>query len=75
MGILHYKLRTGLPSMATDKNDTHYFLDANPEEAERLRLGRLIIGNYMKKLVWAPLDLSQKGLRILDSATASGETC
>jgi hypothetical protein len=59
--------------MAADKNDTRYFLDANPEEAERLRLGQLIISTHMQKPVWAPLDLSQKGLRVLDSATASGE--
>lgn len=56
-----------------DKNDTHYFLDINPDEAERLQLGELVIGDWMGgKRVWAPLDLSKPGLKFLDSATASG---
>lgn len=56
-----------------DKNDTHYFLDINPDEAERLQLGELVIGDWMGgKRVWAPLDLSKTGLKFLDSATASG---
>jgi hypothetical protein len=37
--------------MAEDKNNTHYFLDVNPEEAERLQLGQLIISGHMDKPV------------------------
>lgn len=59
--------------MTEDRNNTHYFLDVNPEEAERLQLGQLIISDHMGKPVWAPLDLSQPTLKILDSATASGK--
>jgi hypothetical protein len=58
--------------MAEDQNNTRYFLEANPDEAERLQLGQLIISDHMGKLVWAPLDLAKPGLRILESATASG---
>lgn len=37
-----------------DKNDTHYFLDINPDETERLQLGELVIGDWMGgKRVWA----------------------
>jgi hypothetical protein len=57
---------------AEDKNNTRYFLEANPDEAERLQLGQLIIIDHMGKLVWAPLDIAKPGLRILESATASG---
>jgi hypothetical protein len=60
--------------MADDKNTTHYFLDVNPEEAERLELSQEIISDHMQRAVWAPIDLSQPGLKILDSATASGES-
>lgn len=56
-----------------DKNETHYFLDGNPEELERLDLGQAVISDYMGKLVYAPVDFSKPGLRILDSATANGE--
>ncbi|KAK8075377.1 hypothetical protein PG997_010040 [Apiospora hydei] len=58
--------------MAEDKNNTHYFLDLSADEDERLKLGQLVILDHMEKAVWAPLDLSVPGLRILDSATASG---
>lgn len=62
--------------MAEDKNETHYFLDGNPEELERLRLGHQVIRDFMGKLVFAPLDFSVEGLRVLDSATADGKyTC
>jgi hypothetical protein len=59
--------------MAEDKNKTHYFLDGNPEELERLKLGHVVISACMQqKLILAPLDLSKPGLQILDSATADG---
>jgi hypothetical protein len=60
--------------MADDKNNTHYFLDVNPEEAERLELSQVIISDHMERPVWAPMELSKPGLKILDSATASGES-
>ena len=57
-----------------DKNNTQYFLAADPKEAERLKLNQEVIRDYMKgKLVEADLDLNRPGLRILDSATASGK--
>ncbi|KAF2789630.1 putative methyltransferase SirN-like protein [Melanomma pulvis-pyrius CBS 109.77] len=56
--------------MAEDKNETHYFLDGNPEELERLQLGQSVIKACMRKLVFAPVDLDKPGLQILDSATA-----
>lgn len=59
--------------MAEDKNQTHYFLDGNPEEIERLRLGQNVIKNYVGKLVFAPVDFNRNGLRVLDSATADSE--
>ncbi|CAI6334300.1 unnamed protein product [Periconia digitata] len=59
--------------MAEDKNNTHYFLDGNPEELERLKLGHTVIRACMQqKLILAHLDLSKPGLQILDSATADG---
>ncbi|KAI1819431.1 S-adenosyl-L-methionine-dependent methyltransferase [Xylaria intraflava] len=58
--------------MAEDKNQTHYFLDGNPEELERLQLGQEIISDCFGKLVFAPVDLGNPGLRVLDSATADG---
>ncbi|KAI0411482.1 hypothetical protein F5X98DRAFT_46755 [Xylaria grammica] len=58
--------------MAEDKNQTHYFLDGNPEELERLQLGQEIISDCFRKLVFAPVDLESPGLRVLDSATADG---
>ena len=59
--------------MADDRNETHYFLDANPDELERLNLGQAVILDHMKKPVYAPLDFSKPGRRILDSAAANGE--
>lgn len=60
--------------MVDDKNNTQYFLAADPKEAERLKLNQEVIRDYMKgKLVEANLDLNKPGLRILDSATASGK--
>jgi hypothetical protein len=58
--------------MAEDKNETHYFLDGNPEELERLQLGQDVIHARMGKLVFAPIDFAQPGLQVLDSATADG---
>lgn len=58
--------------MAEDKNETHYFLDGNPDELERLRLGQEVIKNCMGKLVFPPIDFNQPSLRLLDSATADG---
>ncbi|KAH8890007.1 hypothetical protein GQ53DRAFT_651429, partial [Thozetella sp. PMI_491] len=56
-----------------DKNDTYHFLDINPDEAERLQLGELVIGDWMGgKRVWAPLNVSKPGLKFLDSAMATG---
>jgi hypothetical protein len=59
--------------MAEDKNETHYFLDGNPEELERLRLGQSVIKACMGKLVLPPIDFALPGLQVLDSATADGE--
>lgn len=59
--------------MADDKNQTHYFLDGNPEELERLRLGQSVINDYVGKLVFAPVDFDRNGLRVLDSATADSQ--
>lgn len=58
--------------MAEDKNNTRYFLDGCADENERLKLGQQIILAHMGNAVWAPIDLSVPGLKILDSATASG---
>jgi hypothetical protein len=60
--------------MAEDKNQTHYFLDGNPEELERLQLGQTVIKACMQKLVWAPVDLNKSRLQILDSATADSRS-
>jgi hypothetical protein len=53
-------------------NDGHYFLDKSKVELERLDLAQSIIKDYMKQLVWAPVNFSQPSLRILDSAAANG---
>lgn len=59
--------------MVDNKNETHYFLDGNAEELERLRLGQLVIKNHMENLVLAPVDFQKPGLRVLDSATADSK--
>lgn len=58
--------------MAEDRNETHYFLDGNPKELERLRIGQEVIQNHVGKLVLAPISFAGEALRILDSATADG---
>ena len=58
--------------MAEDKNQTHYFLDESPDELKRLDLGQQVISSYMGKPVWAPIDFSKPGYKILDSACANG---
>lgn len=56
-----------------EKKDDAYFLEVNPEEEERLNLSQAIIRDHLEdKLVQCPLDVTRKGLRILDSATANG---
>jgi hypothetical protein len=59
--------------MADNKDEKHYLLEKHPEEAERLALAQEVIVDYMGKAVWAPIDLSQPGLKILDSGTAGGK--
>lgn len=59
--------------MANETDNKRYLMEKNPEEAERLVLAQEIIVDYMGKPVWAPIDLSKPGLKILDSATASGK--
>ncbi|KAG6988944.1 hypothetical protein G7Y79_00067g095590 [Physcia stellaris] len=50
-----------------------YFLSQNPDEVERLRLQHEVIKDHFGgSLIAAPIDLSRKGLSILDSATADG---
>ncbi|RMZ66221.1 Demethylmenaquinone methyltransferase [Pyrenophora seminiperda CCB06] len=53
--------------------DADYILEASPTETQRLRMQHDVIKDAMGgSLVTAPIDLSQPGLRILDSATADG---
>jgi hypothetical protein len=59
--------------MANSAEVKQYLMEKNPEEAERLALAQEVLLDYMQKAVWAPINLSQPGLRILDSATASGK--
>ncbi|CAD6577326.1 MAG: hypothetical protein ASARMPRED_008221 [Alectoria sarmentosa] len=54
-------------------SEQDYFLSQNPTEIERLSYQHEVIKDYMGgKLVLAPVDFSQSGLHIFDSATADG---
>lgn len=57
--------------MASKSNDTGYFL-ASDDEISRLSNQHNVIKDAMGGLLLAPIDLSAKPLRILDSATADG---
>lgn len=59
--------------MADTKDEKAYLLDQHAEEGERLTLAQEVIVDSMGKAVWAPIDLSQSNLKILDSATAGGK--
>jgi hypothetical protein len=57
--------------------DEKYFMEKNATEAaevERLSYQHEVIKSFMGSLVLAPVDLTIPGLRILDSATADGNT-
>jgi hypothetical protein len=54
-------------------NEEVYLLSQNPTEVERLGYQHEVIKDHMGgRLVLAPMDLAQRGLRIFDSATADG---
>lgn len=60
-------------SVISDSSD--YVLSINPSETERLRMQHDVVKDAMGgRLVLAPIDLTMPGLRILDSATADGES-
>jgi hypothetical protein len=54
------------------ETDDLYIMGAHEDEVCRLRLQHEVITESTEKLVFAPVDLSQPDLRILDSATADG---
>lgn len=60
--------------MADNKDEKQYLLDKHPEEEERLALAQEVMVDSMGKAVWAPIDLTQPGLKILDSGTGAGKT-
>ena len=76
----HQSVRMSTPHETPEKQSPQskstgrdYFLSQNPTEVERLNYQHVVIKDYMdENLVLAPLDLSQSGLHILDSATADG---
>jgi hypothetical protein len=57
--------------MAPESNDIGYFM-ASDDEISRLSNQHNVIKDAMGGLLLAPIDLSAKPLRILDSATADG---
>ena len=64
-------MHTSMPSHETSSG---YLLAQNHTEIERLSYQHEVIKDAMNgQLVLAPLDLSLRGLHILDSATADGE--
>lgn len=57
------------------RNEEVYFLSQNPTEVERLGFQHEVIKAHVGgRLVLAPMDLAQRGLRVFDSATADGES-
>jgi hypothetical protein len=63
----------GKPEVESRKYETKYFLDGRDKEMERLWFQHAIVAKKMGKLVLAPIDFQkEKGLKILDSATADG---
>lgn len=56
-----------------DKNNTRYFMEGQAQEERRLVFGHEVMMDCMEKAVWASIDLTKPGLKILDSATASGK--
>ena len=52
-------------------------IDLGPDEQELLRVTtqhKILKAGYSNKLIQAPINLSQPGLRILDSACADGKS-
>jgi hypothetical protein len=52
-------------------------IDLGPDEQELLRVTiqhKILKAGYSNKLIQAPIDLSQPGFRILDSACADGRS-
>lgn len=61
------------PETKTGKNDDNIIFGANQSELERLDIQHKVVFDCMPQMIYAPLDLSKSGLRILDQATGSGE--
>ncbi|KAF4807287.1 N-methyltransferase gliN [Colletotrichum siamense] len=55
-----------------DPPDSNYLLPYNEAEIKRLRLQHDLIQPYMGGLIPAPINLKQKGLKILESGTFDG---
>jgi hypothetical protein len=57
----------------TGTNDDNVIFTANQSEVNRLDMQHKCIHDANPKFVYAPLDLSKGGYKILDQATGSGE--
>lgn len=64
---------TATSASASGLNDDNVIFPGGDAEVDRLDLQHKVIYDGTPKLVWAPLDLSKGGLKILDQATGSGE--
>ena len=62
-----------MPVSISGANDDNVIFDAGKSELDRLRLQHVMIKDHMRDLIIAPIDLSKRGLRILDQATADGK--
>jgi len=62
-------------SLMDGEKTEEYILAEDTEELTRLTDQHMLITDHLDgKLVLAPMDLEQDGLRILDSATADGKS-
>jgi SAM-dependent methyltransferase len=61
------------PEANAPNHEFNYFLPANNAEAERLIMQHTVLIDALdNRIVCAPLDLTEPGLKILDSGTADG---
>jgi hypothetical protein len=55
-----------------DLPESNYLLDYDDSEKRRLQEQHELIKSYMGQLILAPVDLTQPGLKVLDSGTFDG---
>jgi hypothetical protein len=70
---------SGEPSITaaskTGSNDDNVIFGHGQTEVQRLDMQHRVLHDANPKLVLAPIDISEGGLKILDQATGSGGSC